>query len=249
MSLSLPGDSEVLCSGADHRDAPKTARLCLFNTSFVSDPKLEVVLDLNYRSRRSKMRDLIMGFYTKSLLQYSEQLEITDYKLPDVEGFGRHEITFVLDKAKSTGRIVEVGIYCNLASGVNCPRELLDLYGLVIRPRIEAQYACSLVELEIYRRTSGKNSEQRLRWAWRGSKDTWPVGLPWSNTTGPFSVFTIMSEGKALGQTHCMEFALEPRHQIEGKDSFEFHVQGHLFGGGTVLTSMIAGYSEDTGFG
>ena len=189
-----------------------------------------------------------MGFYTKSTTLGSGQLQIRDYRLSQLDGLRRQHTVLTLDMEEPNAHIVEFGIYCSLAGEFSGPIEVLDLYALVVRPRVEVEYTCSLTELEIYHRLSGENSEQRLRWAFHGSQDTWRPGLPWSDTTGPFSGFTIKMDDQILGQAHCLEFPLRPDDWLqEGKDKVEFLVQGHLFGGGAVFGSLTVGCPEGQG--
>ena len=246
MNLNPPQASDHLEPEVDCYKAPRIARLCLFKSSFATDASLEVIAD--FKCLPPAIPELTIGLYTKSVLEASGPIETSEHEPFYGEDLRRQIQGFVLDKTNPNARIVELGIYCNTASYAGSPRGVLDLYGLVIRPRIEPKYTCSLMEPELYHRTSGKNKEQRLRWAWRGSKDKWPVGLPWSKTTGPFSFFTIMMEGKVLGQAHCLEYPLRPHDWLrKGKSIFRFTVQGHLFGGGAVFSSLVAEYSEGEG--
>lgn len=244
LSLHVPTSAQRWSSSVKVPEGPRTVSLSLFKTNFTTDAGLEVAVDLELPDCVPAVPGLSMGFYTKSMLQGSGKLKTTDYELPRLEGSSRQNAVFALDAVKPHARIVELGIYCSMACDIMGPFKVLDLYGLVIRPRVEAAYACSVAELEIYRRSSGVNSEQRLRWAWRGSRDTRPVGFPWSDTTGPFSFFTIKADDKVLGQAHCLEYPLEPGDRLQGEDSVEFSVHGHLFGGGVVCSSLIAGFSE-----
>ena len=191
------------------------------------------------------MPKLSAGFYTKSIRHKSGQLEISYYTLSRSDDVSRQNTVFALDKVKSSASIVEVGFCCAVTYDLDNPIDVLDLYGLVVRPRTEAIYTCSLADLEVYDRYCGENSEQRLKWTWYESTDTWPIGLPWSSTTGPFSVFTIKVNDKVLGQAHCLEFPLKPSDWLQdGKDAVTFSVQGHLFGGGEVSESLIARHAE-----
>ena len=219
--------------------------LPLFKTDLTTEDNLEVTIDLDLPIDMSATLERNPRFYTKSVRCNSSQLEFADYPLPRTRISQRRKEFIYLCKANRNARIVEVGICYNVAHEFRGSIALMDIYGLVIKPRPVSTFTCSLFGLELYHRSSGETREQRLRWTWRGSTEVWPDSLPWSDTTGPFSVFTITADGVRLGQAHCLEFPLRSSDWPQGPSKIvKFSVRGYLFGGGMVSGSLSARQQE-----
>ena len=218
-----------------------TLRLCLFKTDIATHSELEAAV--SYKRSHSSGGTLSMGFYTAFLPEDSDDIGYANYKISPDGSHKEQTKLFALDSMGRNARIVEFGIYSISILNTAHSSGLLALYNLRIRPRRAAGKIWSIRDLKMVQRRAGPNSERRLTWKWDGTKEHWPVDLPWSNTTGPFSVFTIMMGDEELGQAHCTEFPIRPGDHVcqsEGGASIDLTVKGRLFGGDWVSSSCVA---------
>lgn len=245
LSVDKPESADLSYTPAEDDNGAKLVSIPLFKTDLTTEDYLEVTIDYDQPIEVSAMPEGNPRFYMKSIRCNSSQLEFAEYPLPRTQVSQRRQEIIYLYKVNRNARIVEVGICYNVANDFRGSITLMDLYGLVLKPRPVMKFTCSLFGLELYHRHSGETKEQRLRWTWQGSTDVWPDSLPWSDTTGPFSVFTIMADGVKLGQAHCLEFPLRPSDWPRRQTKVvNFSVHGYLFGGGVVSGFLSARQHE-----
>ena len=239
IDLIAPTTSELLYNGHGHNDLPVSASICLFKLDLRTD--IGLTAEIGFRSCSSNPPNLMVGFYTKTILQDSRTVEDAEYELSYDDNYQVQDMTFTLHKTESNARLVELGLYCKSEAGLKASRGVLNLYRLTIKPVVDVQKTYCIEDIRTYHRTSGSNTERRLAWTWKGSRDHWLAGLPWSDTTGPFSVFSVMADGEECGQAHCSEFPLRPDDiKKKGDDAVMFAIKGRLFGGGEVSSAPQA---------
>ena len=236
VDLIAPMISDLSYSNQDPHLSPTFASLCLFKLDLTTGSGLTA--EVRFQPCPSALPKLVVGFYTKAILQDSTTVEDAEYELSCGENHELQSLSFAVDKTQPNARIVEIGLYCKLNPDCQQSGGVLDLYSLTIRPKLDARNNYRVDDIRICHRKSGSNSERRVAWTWKGSKDHWPAGLPWSDMTGPFSVFSVVAKGEELGQAHCSEFPLRPLDfEKIGAGAVDFEIKGHLFGGGEVFSA------------
>ena len=240
ISLNPPPTSVPFPTDGELSLLTPIARLCLFKVNLATD--LMLVAKAHFQRCSGMTHHLVVGFYTKAITADTQKGEETEYELFSGKTAVSYEAIFNLNAKKPNSRIVEIGLYCKSPHYAYAPQDILDLYNLVIKPAFSNRPEFVINDLEIYHRSSGNDSEQRLKWMWSGLKESWPTGLPWSELTGPFSHFTILAGGEELGQAHCQEFPLRRDCFGDmGESDRNIGVIGHLFGGGEVSSALLAG--------
>ncbi|KAL9124224.1 MAG: hypothetical protein Q9217_006423 [Psora testacea] len=222
----------------------RVLRLKLFNLNISATN----ALTSSIRCRRVQASKSIgsAGFYTayrvpsRSGLAYTEIMrpiaeEDLEYNIPIQSPFPGDCIDEV-----GIGYLAEVGVFCvPVTETPPVPSiDILHIYNFVIRPLSQSAIVATIDNIRVIERQSGLNLEKRLTWNWTCPEDHCCEGRPWSKTTGPFSQFDILLDGRRIGDAFCLEFPLGivDFDEVEESDEAQVTVRGNLFGGGIVVS-------------
>ena len=230
-----------------HSPPRRIIRLRLFNVNMPSNN----TLTFTTLARRVKAIGSIgnVGFYTAYSVPLSDRIAYADTPIPITSDISAYNIPVRIPSehegvdTPEMGRLVEVGVFCEDMNEFPASHmlELLHVYNLVVGPRGESATAVTVHNIRVIERQSGSNVEKRMAWNWTCPKDRWPAGKAWSNSTGPFSHFNIMTNERRLGEAFCLECPLrrDDFDEVMQSDEVRFTIQGTLYGGGTVTSDAI----------
>ena len=220
----------------------KHSRLCLFKLNILGDKSLAATIRFKHLEPRM---DVKLGFYMGYETSNLEELcffhaEISSLRISQVQ-----EKTIMLSFPTTESRLVEFGVYIvNFAEDPE-PLALCHILNLTIKPRTQPKSSWTIHSVRLMEKGHSPDHARRLVWKWSGSDDPRLTGLPWSTTTGPFSLFDIITDGNEYGRAYCTEFPVH--HQdfrgCKGK-GMEVVIRGRLFGGGEIA-SLPLQLSED----
>ena len=219
-----------------------TYRLCLFKLNMPADGTLQATM----KSKRDQAnRSVNVGFYTAYRSDELQDLEYVDNQLY-LESSQDSKVTVARLEAKSKeAQLVEFGVYCKAPIEASEPLRLIGIESLIIKPIYNTVPAFAIHRIATIQRGEAPEVQKRLTWDWQGSSDCWPDGMPWSKTTGPFSHFIVLCNGREVGKAHCLEFPLswDDLNISKEGDEVEVTIDGYLFGGGKIssLPKMVLG--------
>ena len=154
-----------------------------------------------------------------------------------------HAVVLDLGARDDRCRIVEIGVFYEDVTDPRPEGEFLRLYSLVIRPKAFRDVDWRIFNVKKIERRAGDHVSHRLSWEWQGSTTHWPAGLPWSDTTGPFSFFTIFIGGENTGRAYSLEFpiiAKDIEHWTAGSEEcIDVVVTGQIFGGKSIASDTF----------
>ena len=235
------GGAEYACVDAKNVNSPEHAmsRLSLFNVSMPRDRPLTVSLRMR---AMCSLEGLSIGFFTKSEYDSLTSLTYENYPIKCLEPHLDKTFKCNIPCIAQNARIVEVGIYCGGVGKVISGSDLMQVYNLVIQPQRSYEGDFRIADIEIRQRRAGLYSSKRLAWNWYGLKAQWPLGLPWSDVTGPFAYFTIWLNGWELGRASCLEMPLHENDLLNFEDERNVfvEVQGYFFGGEKSSISRVS---------
>ena len=230
-------------------------RALTFNIGRASQ-MIEESASTTYRRQELRLYQLAISCVQRQRLTFSYSI---NFPLPELVEFGLY-ISFLLDgKTRGTEYIPisptssswstndyditilnqaaiinEVGFWSNtipLQSGL----ELLRCHSLRIVPVSIAniQVKCAIIKLQVVESSIGAERHKRLIWEWSSDRSTWPLELPWSPITGPFSHFSIYVNGDAVGISQSVAFPLNLAEceimAKSGEEGTTFTIKGHCF--------------------
>ena len=244
-ALDIPnsdlGPKDAYCQQACV-DSNLRLRMCLFKLRMPADGSLEAVLQY---SKPQVTRSPKIGFFAA----YQTANEGLEYRYSEIScelSIGSHRMS--LGHAEVGSCLVEFGFYCDRQPDI-FHQELLIIKRLVISPaHVLGDYDFDISNIRAAQRGKESCNERRLAWQWRGSYQTWPIWLPRSETTGPFSHFTILIERREVGKAYCLEFPVLPDDlQSLGvsKEKVEVQIVGSLFGGEKIVSEIVTLQKSD----
>lgn len=249
----------------------ETHRLCLFKLSMPTSSSL-VARITHHRMRLSRSTNT--GFYfayhspeTQPSLSYI--YHHAPYLSFSTSSSAAHSdetsLVFSIDKLPHYDhRLVELGTYISSPTSPNADPDLMPLHLMTIQhisilpaAAIPKPSAHRITNLRIATRGVEPYAQKRLVWDFHSNSSTLRDGLPYSETTGPFSHFLVSVDGRFVGRAYACEYPLtrkdfdeldsESHKEGHGEDEVEVEVsvEGVLFGGEKVLGEGIKIGVED----
>ena len=243
-------DSPIMEKAGDENQAHlrfghTTLRTALFRVNMPRDRDMVAVVDFQSFLSSSSCTT---GIYTKTEFFEPVRHEYEDHALSSDQSLASFSIYLKTDSYFRHSRLVEIGLYFDGVRDHGQDREILLLYSLVIKPNVELRQQYEISDIIRIHRQAGSHRDKRLTWEFRGSRSMWPTELPWSDTTGPFSVFSIKVAGSEVGEAHSLEFPLRESDflgLVGPGVGVEITVTGHYYGGGSVSASRLFGNKDD----
>ncbi|KAL1601551.1 hypothetical protein SLS60_006466 [Paraconiothyrium brasiliense] len=245
--LRYAGDRTLLCVDAVcfnpelvSKDRIYDRDLPLFKLNMPSDGSLQLTLTCAYFPyvRQSDFAPTVMSIY----LKFTDGIRFIP--LGDFAGFQIVEDVVHFDcDSHADARLQELGVRITSPAFPESLAEtrgrLLQIYEISIVPRgyLALEHGYLIHDVKIEKRGEGACEHWRLRWAYlenRGENNGYafaPSGMPYSNTTGPFSYFAIQIDGIELGRAYALEHVL-PKTFVESL-------------GGKGVTIVVAGVGFD----
>ena len=233
-ALSIRTQEVALAFEARPRGMSSLQKLCLYNLSVLASTSLLLKTTCSRRDESlGSVKDF--GLYV-GFLDGSERLEYELFSLPDSVARSQ-ELQFEIKERSKGTRLVELGVFCQGLPSLR-DEELFQCHCLCIIPQLaveaQARLDFSICDLKLIERGVSPHVQKRLAWKWKGDRAGWPLSLPFSPLSGPFSHFSISINGQEVGVSHSLEFPLKS----DEVDSLEVHdgvlsfmVRGIYFGG------------------
>ncbi|KAL8789645.1 MAG: hypothetical protein Q9213_001081 [Squamulea squamosa] len=240
-------DQFVNCGAAGKTPRQVAKRLRLYKLDMPADGSLEATVEARNNTR------LQCGFYVAYGNPDGQPLEYTDHAMP-LPGLSPGSfISFPIQNSKQ--RLVEFGVFLEGGPDQSQPMALLDINSIVIKPlkarEVEAlETTFTIRDIRLVKKVRGSQTDKRNAWRWTKKTELqgqlWPVGMPWSQTTGPFSSFTVhVGRSKVIAEAFCTECSLKPE-EVEALDeNVGVQVVGNLFGGGHVRSTLCLFHTAD----
>ena len=213
-------------------------RLALLKLDMAGDGSLHAVIGFN-----SSKTPGSKGFY----FAYKELNSTTiQHQYHEIPAGQTGNAMIVLQAAAVESRVIEYGVYCQALSRTQSTDPVLTISSLCIKPIQHIGFEFDIGNVQITQRERGAVAETWLTWEWQGSAAGWPETMPWSSTTGPFSSFHIIIDGKEVGKAHCLQFPLrkEDLEEAEGEE-VTVTIIGQVFGDRSFRsTSTVISRSE-----
>ncbi|KAH7393063.1 glycosyl hydrolase family 85 protein [Pyrenochaeta sp. MPI-SDFR-AT-0127] len=133
-------------------------------------------------------------------------------------------------------RLQEFGIHVQWSPTVDAGAlRLVEIAEICILPQsaLKVSKSCTIRNIHVEHRGEGKNMNTRLCWDYGIAGDFESInGIPYSETTGPFSYFFIRLNGVTLGRAYALEHPLltNTMDRFKGED-IEIEVSGVGFDG------------------
>ncbi|KAL8773902.1 MAG: hypothetical protein Q9209_001332 [Squamulea sp. 1 TL-2023] len=241
------GDQLVKRGAAEKPPRPVVKRLRLYRLDMPANGSLEATVEAKNNTR------LRCGFYVAYGNPNGQSLEYTDHAM-SLPGLSLGSlISFPIQNSKQ--RLVEFGVFLEGGPDQSQPMTLLEISSIVIKPlkarEVEAlEKAFTIEDIRLVEVVKESQKDKRIAWRWTRKTglqgQVWPAGMPWSQTTGPFSSFTVhLGSGKVIIEAFCTEFTPKPE-EIEALDEkFVVQVIGNLFGGGHVRSALSLFHTAD----
>ena len=210
-------------------------RLCLFKLNIVGDRSPAATI--RFRWLEANMDVGSGGFYMGYEISKSEKLYYVHAEISSPRPSQVREKTIILSFPTAESRLVEFGVFFEGLIEHPQPLALCQILSLTIRPGTQAESSWTIHGVGLKERGSAPDQDTRLAWKCSGSDDLRLTGLPWSTTTGPFSHFGVLVDGKECGRAYCTEFPIH-REDLDGckGDMVEVIILGRLFGGGEIAS-------------
>ena len=217
-------------------------RLCLFKLSMLANGSLAATI--RFKCFEASM-EIALGFYMGYNIPDSEQLCYIHVEMSSSRRNHVQDKMIMLSFPTADSRLVEFGVYGRGLIEDPKPLALCQILNLTIKPRNQTESSWTIDGVKIIERGRSPNHDKRLAWKWSGSDDSYPVCLPWSKTTGPFSYFDVMIGGKELGRSYSTEIPIHSE-DFDGckGEGVEVVIRGRLFGGSDIA-SLPAQLSRD----
>ena len=212
---------------------PKTQlRLCLFKLNILGDRSPAATI--RFRWLEPNM-DVGSGFYMGYKISKSEKLCYVHAEISFPRPDQVREKTIILSFPTDESCLVEFGVFFVGLIEHPEPLTLCQILNVTIRPGTQAESSWTIHGVRLTERGNALDHDRRLAWKYSGSNDLRLTGLPWSTTTGPFSHFGVVIDGKECGRAYCTEFPMHREDFNECKgDTVEVSIRGRLFGGGEI---------------
>ena len=216
---------------------PTTSRLCLFKVSMAGDGSLQAIVTYQMTTNRTSCA---AGIYTAYKTAHVEELEYkyhytSSARCSRAVSVGERKLNKAeVIKLQAEGAdLVELGIFCQSMDYGPASYSALHLTSLMIKPQNSNNLGFTIENLRTVKRGKAPYIETRLAWTCGADHTLWPLELPWSATTGPFSRFTIMFDGEDIGYAYCLEFPVHEE-DCQGANQVQARIVGQLFDGETV---------------
>lgn len=221
-----------------------TSHLCLFKVGMAGDGSLQAII--TYQMITAGI-SCAVGIYTAYKTAHVEELEYKHHhtssaRCPNAVGVGERKLrqteVIQLQAEGADAYLVEIGIFCQSMDFGPGPYSILHLSSLMIKPQSSKNLGFTIENFRTVERGKSPYIETRLAWTYGVDHTMWPLELPWSATTGPFSRFTIMLDGEDIGSAYCLEFPVR-KEDCQGANQVQARIVGQLFDGGTVNSVEI----------
>ena len=208
-------------------------RLCLFKLNILGDRS--PAASIRFRWLEPNM-EAGSGFYMGYKTPKSEKLCYVHVEISSPRPDHVREKTIILSFPTAESCLVEFGVFFVGLIETPKPLALCQILNLTIRPGTQAESSWIIHGVRLTERGNAPD-HRRLAWKCSGSDALRLIGLPWSTTTGPFSHFSVIIDGKECGRAYCTEFPIQ-REDFDGckGDMVEVVIRGRLFGGGEIAS-------------
>ena len=208
------------------------SRLCLFKLNILGDRSPAATIRFKWLEPNI---DVGSGFYMGYKNSKSEKLCYVHAGISSPRPNQIQEKTIILSFPTAESCLVEFGVcFVGLIEHPK-PLALCQILNLTIRPGTQAESSWTIHGVRLTERGNAPDHDKRLAWRCSGSDDLKLTGLPWSTTTGPFSHFSVIVDGKECGRAYCTEFPIHCEDFDGCKGAMvEVFIRGRLFGGGEV---------------
>ncbi|KAL8758976.1 MAG: hypothetical protein Q9184_003756 [Pyrenodesmia sp. 2 TL-2023] len=217
------------------------ANLILFNFNMPADDSLAMSITIQQAEHIYNVTSGIkMTFFNFVRRKY---YGICHTLLPSL-GHGESVVNLPVNENNAT--LVALGVFMEGEPDTSVPVAILEITSIIIRPKevVATQYGLQLRDIHIKDRAHGSGAEKRVAWDWETVPGrhghTWPIGMPWSRTTGPFASFTVRIGDEVAGEAYCLEFPLRNEDIKDSEKWVTISVVGRLFGGGFTDCSSIS---------
>ena len=209
-------------------------RLCLFKLNILGDKS--PAANIRFRWLEPNL-DTGSGFYMGYKIPKSEKLHYVHTEISSLRPNQVQEKIVILSFPTAESRLVEFGVFFVGLIEHPKPLALCQILNLAIRPRIQVESSWTIHDVTLTERGNAPYNDTRLAWKCSGSDNLRLTGLPWSTTTGPFSHFGVIVDGKECGKAYCTEFPIH-REDFDGckGDTVEVFIRGRLFGAGEIAS-------------
>ncbi|KAL8921130.1 MAG: hypothetical protein Q9208_005883 [Pyrenodesmia sp. 3 TL-2023] len=216
------------------------ANLILFNFNMPADDSLAASITIRETEHiHNVTRGIKMTFFNFARREY---YDVGHTLLPSL---GHEESVVNLPVNEMNATLVALGVFMEGDPDTSVPVAILEITSIIIKPKeaVGIQFGLRLRNLHIKDRAHESGVEKRVAWDWETVPgrhgQTWPIGMPRSRTTGPFSSFTVRIGDEVAGQAYCLEFPLRDE-DVKGLGKrITISVVGRLFGGGFADCSSI----------
>ena len=221
------------------------SRLCLFNLNILGDRSLAATIRFK---RLGPNKDVESGFYMGYKTSKAEELCYTHVEASSPRLNLTEEKTIMLSFPTHEARLVEFGVYCLGLIAYPKPMALCQVLNITIKPSNQAKWSWTINNVRVMERGKSPDHDKRLAWKLNGPDDSNLTGLPWSKTTGPFSHFHVLVDGKELGRAYCTEFPIHNEDFDECKgEEVEVVIRGRLFGGSEIASLPLQLARDEVG--
>ena len=209
------------------------SRLCLFKLNILGDRSPAATIRFRWLEPNMGAGS---GFYMGYKTSTSEKLCYVHAEISSPRPDRVREKTIILSFPTAESCLVEFGVFFVGLIENPKPLALCQILNLTIRPGTQAESSWIIHGVRLTERGHAPD-HRRLAWKCSGSDDLRLTGLPWSKTTGPFSHFGVIVDGKECGRAYCTEFPIK-REDFDGcnGDMVEVFIRGRLFGGGEIAS-------------
>ncbi|KAL8922762.1 MAG: hypothetical protein Q9172_003439 [Xanthocarpia lactea] len=232
------------------RERTPIQRLCLYELNMPADDSLEATIEARIMRHDTQIRT---GFYLAYQVPGEQRLEHAHYTMSPP--MFRLEPLIKLPIHMSNRRLVELGAFVESGPEHSLPIALLEIDSIVIKPRKamtleDLEAAFTIEDIRQVKEVKESQVEKRIAWRWAtkpGQREqVWPVEMPWSQTTGPFSSFTVhVGGGKTIIKAFSTQFSFKPKEIEDLDETVVVQVVGNLFGGGHVRSALFSLHKTD----
>ncbi|KAL8712781.1 MAG: hypothetical protein Q9220_002989 [cf. Caloplaca sp. 1 TL-2023] len=229
-------------------DVLPVIKLWLYKLNMRADGSLAA--EVNFQ-RKQIFNETGCGIYLAYRSTESGHLKYVWHELPT--GVTNTPATFSITVMHKCGPLAELGLFVTRDLDASHPIEIIEITRIVIKSREVITPKYEIRSPQIIERRRGSLAQKRISWE-LGWDDDMPersvqTGIPSSNTTGPFSSFTILINSRSIGLAYCNEYTVKPEdtQSLHGLVSIE--VVGSLFGGGSVRSPSVHVPVSDFGVG
>ncbi|KAL8850201.1 MAG: hypothetical protein Q9221_004887 [Calogaya cf. arnoldii] len=216
-------------------------RLCLYKLNMLADGSLRATIQVRKRHDIAGVRS---GFYVAYREPGQRSLEYTYHAMrPPTYSLGPFVYLPIRNPNKD---LVELGVFVEGDPDQPQAIALLEISNIAIKPCKETEdkdleTAFTIEDVHLVEVVKESRVDKRITWRWATTQGrVWPVGMPWSQTTGPFSSFAVHVGGsKVVVEAFSTQCSLKPEEIEDLDERVVVQVVGKLFGGGHIHSALF----------